>query len=200
MGEVLAYSTTLSAAQRQAVEAYLENKWLGLYVTVPGYAGSNVLPVSTPLSIAGGATLDLYGGSQQVASLSDVIPGQGGTITSSLAGSASLTVTNGGSFSGTIEDGLDSPVSLVLTGGDLTLAGTNTYSGGTLVSSGTLTLNDNEALAPGSSLTVGNASAFPATLLAHDTTTMAVPEPGTLALLIAGLVVGLGIRQWRKRS
>ena len=49
---------------------------------------------------------------------------------------------------------------------------TNGYTGGTTVSNGTLILTNNEALADGTSLTVGNASAF-------------APAPVVPSLLIA---------------
>ena len=49
---------------------------------------------------ANGGTLDLAGNSVTVPSFS----GAAGTVTSSLAGTVSLTVTSGGTFSGTIED------------------------------------------------------------------------------------------------
>ena len=41
----------------------------------------------TPLTIAAKATLDLNGGSQQVASLSDYAPGSGGSVINSNTGS-----------------------------------------------------------------------------------------------------------------
>ena len=44
--------------------------------------------------------------------------------------------------------------------GTLILGGSNNYSGGTTVSNGTLIVDNSEALADGSSLTVGDASAF----------------------------------------
>ena len=63
--------------------------------------------------------------------------------------------------------------------GTWTLGGDNTYSGGTYVTSGELILTNNDAILDGSSLTVGNASAFPTEVTA--TRLAAVPEPGTLA-------------------
>jgi autotransporter-associated beta strand protein len=142
-------------------------------------------------------TVDLNGFSPVVSTLS----GLGGTITSSVSG-AGLTVTDGGGFWGTIQDGLgqdgaDLPVSLTLSGGDLSLGGVNTYGGGTVVSGGTLTLANPAAVADGSSLTVGEASAF------NDVpgaTVAAVPEPGTAALLAAGAIGLLGCAGRKRRS
>ena len=145
------------------------------------------------------ATVDLAGFSPSITTLN----GTAGTITSSVS-SGSLSVNNGGAFSGTIEDGgLNAPVTLILNGGELSLSGTDTYSGGTLVTSGTLALENPQALAGGSSLTVGNASQLGGLFqepLSRSPALAVVPEPGTFALLIAGLVVGLGAWQRRKRS
>jgi autotransporter-associated beta strand protein len=79
--------------------------------------------------------------------------------------------------------------------GELILSGSNSLggSGGTAtVSSGTLVLNTSEALADGTSLTVGDASFFAGGIQpaggAAAAPTLAispVPEPGTLALLVA---------------
>ena len=91
-------------------------------------------------------------------------------------------------------------------GGQLTLAGTGSYNGGTVVISGKLILASNTALAEGTSLTVGaggtsifasSGAAAPAndTTLAAETTA-AVPEPAAPALLAAGLLTGLGV--WRR--
>ena len=54
-------------------------------ITGTGYRTSNTLPVTTPVSITTGATLDLNGISQQIASLSDVNPGDTGTVQNSNA-------------------------------------------------------------------------------------------------------------------
>ena len=86
----------------------------------------------------------------------------------------------------------DFPVSLVLSGGSLTLSGTNAYSGGTTVSgSGMLVATNDEAFEDGSNLYVGNYS-FPfgtvvtagesASQTAVQGAAAAVPEPGTLTL------------------
>ena len=96
--------------------------------------------------------------------------------------------------------------------GELILSGTNNYAGGTFVQSGTLILTNNEALAEGSSLTIGDASAFTSDggatsavaassglnePLAAFPAITPVPEPGTLVLVVAGVVAGLAT--WRRR-
>ena len=95
-------------------------------------------------------TLDLAGFSNQIAGLTG-----GGTITSSVAGIANLTVNNDASnnnqdftLTGKLQDGgAGKQVSLTKIGSkSLTLAGLNTYTGDTTVDGGTLTLADNAGL------------------------------------------------------
>jgi autotransporter-associated beta strand protein len=99
--------------------------------------------------------------------------------------------------------------------GELILSGTDSYAGGTFVQSGTSILTNDEALAVGSSLTIGDASAFSAgpggagsdagavssrldRPLAASPSITPVPEPGTLVLVVAGVVAGLAT--WRRRQ
>jgi autotransporter-associated beta strand protein len=122
--------------------------WIALdTVSIPAVQGSsNLLPVATALSIAANATLDLSGGSQQVASLSDKTPGNGGSIINSNSAASVLTLSpTGGSttFSGMIQGGGVPPgsgtIGLVINGsGTQVLAGSNSYSGSTAVNAGTL--------------------------------------------------------------
>jgi fibronectin-binding autotransporter adhesin len=140
IGEVLVYNTALTTAERQAVEAYLMYKWLG--ITAPGF-GQGSLPATTALEIAGGATLDLNGQNQTIASLADY-GGSGGTVANTATGKpVTLTIgTASGSttFSGVIADGT-SAISLVKTGDSTqVLTGSNSYSGATSVQGGTLAI------------------------------------------------------------
>jgi autotransporter-associated beta strand protein len=151
---------------------------------------------------ANGGTLDLNGFAVTVPSFSGaagIVTNSGGFL-ATLATSQSTTTT----FGGTIADGA-SPVALALTGaGALVLSGTNTYSGGTFLDNGTLIATNAGAIADGTSLTVGDASAFPAAIVApSEPSTSAspviapVPEPGALALLSTGLLL---LVSHRKRS
>ncbi len=96
--------------------------------------------------------------------------------------------------------------------GTLILCASNDYDGGTMVNSGTLSVTNPNALPNGMSLTVGAGGAslfasasggpmvqnatFDGGLVAAEGP-VAVPEPGTLLLLAAGvLVAGFGV--WRK--
>ena len=88
--------------------------------------------------------------------------------------------------------------------GTLTLTGTNTYQGGTIVENGTLILANDEAIADGTSLIVGDPSLFSADVVPSSVADLAtglqtevdnastapspVPEPGTLGLFAAGIV------------
>ncbi len=118
-----------------------------------------------------------------------------------------LTITGGGTtqIGGPIHDASTDPLlggawtgpvgTLTMDGsGLLILSGSNTYSGGTNVESGILELTSPDAIAEGTSLTVGQAAAaiFDAPAFAAPSIAGGdgVPEPGTLALFGSG-VVGL---------
>ena len=109
-----------------------------------------------------------------------------------------------------MEDDADSNVSgLILTGGGtLLLSGSNTYEGGTYVDAGTLIASNATAIPAGGSLAIGAGGTFifdPTATAAPlggsalaASAVAAVPEPGTLALVAAAMVAGLGI--WRRRK
>ena len=130
-----------------------------------------------------------------------------------------LTVTETGASTWTLSFGTASSItgvgkSLTMSGsnGTLVLSGTGSYTGGTFVNAGTLVLASNTAFPDGTSLTVGaggtvsfdssQATASPISLSAAPASSPslsgeAVPEPGTVALLLAGLAVG-GFAAWRR--
>ncbi|MDY0169807.1 MAG: autotransporter-associated beta strand repeat-containing protein [Thermoguttaceae bacterium] len=138
LGEIVIFDRALTTVERQAVEAYLQAKWL------TGALPENVLPADTDLRIAGGAALSLGGISQTVASLADH-GGSGGVITNGGPFAATLTIAGGAAteFSGTLADGpWGKSLALAHSGsGSLTLTGDNTYSGTTTVTGGTLLVN-----------------------------------------------------------
>ncbi|MDZ7617285.1 MAG: LamG-like jellyroll fold domain-containing protein, partial [Patescibacteria group bacterium] len=138
LGEILIFNHALSSTERQAMEAYLLRKW------ILGLSDTNVLPADTHLRIAGGATLDLAGINQTVASLANH-GGVGGSVINSGISTATLNVAGSATteFSGTLADGAAGG-SLGLThggSGTLTLSGNNTYTGATTVLGGTLAVN-----------------------------------------------------------
>jgi len=94
--------------------------------------------------------------------------------------------------------------------GGLVLSGTNSYTGGTTVEAGTLYLTGTDSILPGSPLTVlegGTVIFDPSAILLSPVTAGAVtspissvPEPGTLALLVAATAVGcIAVRGGRRR-
>jgi autotransporter-associated beta strand protein len=127
--------------------------------------------------------------------LGDGTPGDDGSLGSSSG------VTNNGALvfdlagSQTAAYRISGSGSLTMVGtGTLTLSGSNTFSGGTFVETGTVVLKNSGALADGSSLTVGNASLFPAPVVPAPTGSAEsaplgspVPEPGTLVLMFSAL-------------
>ena len=129
IGEVLAFSSTLTAAQQQQVQSYLMYKWMG---TVS--SGANGLPSSTDVTISGGSTLDLSGqAAQTIASLNST-DGLGSRV---LLGGAALSI--GGTASTTFDGVISGSGSLVRQAGGLTtLTGSNIYTGGTTIAGGTL--------------------------------------------------------------
>jgi autotransporter-associated beta strand protein len=142
MAELISYDHVLTADEEQKVGSYLATKY-GLTTTYGPQVRENILPVSSAVSVASGATLDLNGVTQTVASLSNY-GGGGGTVS---LGAKNLTFGNGsGSFSGVITG----TGAVAKTGtGVQTLAGTNTYSGGTTVSGGKLVAGSLAALGSG---------------------------------------------------
>jgi hypothetical protein len=90
---------------------------------------TNTLPTGTALTVGSSGIFDLAGFSQQVAT-----PAGSGIITDSES-AATLMVTGGGNFSGTITGTTSLSTSV---NGTLTLSGVNTYSGETTITAGTL--------------------------------------------------------------
>ena len=122
IAEVIAYDRWLTDEERVATERYLQNKWALKEVAANGVF-TNMLPVATALTVAEGATLDLAGGYQEVASLSGA-----GTVANSSTAQATLVLSSGrsefaGSFSGDIYLEVAADATLDLCGGTLTVAG-----------------------------------------------------------------------------
>ncbi len=131
-------TTTLTAQN-----TYNGPTWVyGGGVLINGNA-SGALPTSTNLILGGTdnsrGTFDLGGNGQVVATLNSTGTNGSNLITNSGA-AATLTVNNGGSFGGVIQDGAGK-TALSVTGGNLVLHGANTYTGATVVSGGTLSIN-----------------------------------------------------------
>ena len=108
-------------------------------------SGTGNIPQSSAVQIASGATLDLNGCNQVIASLADSGAG-GGYVSNSVTNKSVGLILGGASgtttFSGQISDsGSSGAISLTKQGAyTQVLAGTNTYSGSTTVNAGTLQL------------------------------------------------------------
>ncbi len=176
---------------------------------VTSSTGSNILPITTAVSISNTGTLDLNGGTQTLMSLSDIVPGQGGSIINSNALTpALLTLTPSGSttYSGSIVDsGSANSITLVIDGtGTQTLSGTNSFSGGTYVLEGTLVLDGAASLLAGSSLTIGDGGNTPSVILspaaqARPANLAPAPEPATIVLLLTGSIL-IALARCQKRN
>ena len=168
-------------------------------VPIVNSSTANLLPATTALSVASGAILDLAGASQQVASLSDLVAGQGGTVQNSgvsasiltLAGSAGVSTTYSGLIGGT---GSLGNIGLIVAGGGLqNLAGSNNYTGGTQVTGGTLQLGNANAIGTGALAANGGvfdlaefSVTVPSFSGASGTVTTSVAQPVTLAVSQTG--------------
>ncbi|MFN5331397.1 MAG: beta strand repeat-containing protein, partial [Bacteroidota bacterium] len=117
---------------------------------------SNALPTSTALTVSGGAVFDLFSFSPTVGSIAG-----GGTIRSS-SGSSTPVLTTGSdgtstTFSGVIENGSATSVSLIKTGGGvLTLTGSSSYTGSTSINTGVINIRHANALGVSSTTTVAS--------------------------------------------
>ena len=97
IAEVVAYDRHLTENERKTIERLLFAKWGIKDVTVPVY--TNLLPVATALTVDAGATVDLAGGSHEIASLSG-----SGTVINSSGHRAVLRLNSGTSaFSGILD-------------------------------------------------------------------------------------------------
>lgn len=77
VGEILVYTNILSASDRTDTIRYLRRKWLG---EGDGGASTNRLSPQVAATVATGATLDLWGGSQTLATLQGAGAVTGGTV------------------------------------------------------------------------------------------------------------------------
>jgi fibronectin-binding autotransporter adhesin len=141
LAEIVVFNSALSASQRTSIESYLSAKWSG-----------SLLPKTTQVQIAGGATLDLNGYSQTIGSVVD-IGLSGGDVA---LGGATLTTGNDNlntSFSGDITGSGN----LVKIGtGIFDVSGASTYTGATTINAGVLSASSTTALPSTTDVTIAN--------------------------------------------
>jgi autotransporter-associated beta strand protein len=116
---------------------------------------SNVIPNGSGKgNVAVAGTFDLNGFSETVNGLSGA-----GTVDNTAASTpATLTVSAGSTFSGTLQNS-GANLALVKTGeSDFIMSGTNTYRGGTTINAGRLFVNSSSSLTPFGSVQVNNTS------------------------------------------
>jgi len=125
---------------------WMAEQWYNAIVATKGITGDNGLPATTAVSLAQGATLDLNGVNQTVASLADYAGAGGAVINSANASPLTLTLNpSSGSttFSGTITDsGAAGAIGLIKSGaGTQVLSGANQIAGPVDVQEGTLMMS-----------------------------------------------------------
>ncbi|MEY2493084.1 MAG: hypothetical protein QOH24_2035 [Verrucomicrobiota bacterium] len=117
---------------------------------------ANVIPNTSAVTVATGATYDLNSFSETIGSLAGA-----GTVTSGLAGTVTLTAgadNTSTSFLGVLQDGIGTIVFTKSGTGTLALNGTNTYSGGTVVNAGILLVNNTSGSGTGTQTVTVNGS------------------------------------------
>ena len=124
-------------------------------------------------------TFDMGGVNETVSSLNGAA---GAVVTNDGSATSTLTLTSGGSFAGSIRDGINR-LNLVQTGGNLTLTGANTYTGNTTVAAGTMSV-DRAFFADASTVTIGAAAVLN---LAHAATDQVA------VLILAGVSQSSGV-------
>jgi len=169
-----------------------------------GFSTTNGASYAISASGTATLTLDNLGGSATISN-----SGGNNTIAApiTLESNLSVSASSGGilTIAGAIRES-GSGRSLTLSGnGDLILSGSNNYTGGTFVTAGTLDVTSNRSLPTGSSLTVGAGGtlvfdpSMAGSPVVSSASTVAVPEPGTLALLTAAICGAIVCQRMRSR-
>jgi autotransporter-associated beta strand protein len=153
---------------------------------------SGTLNVTSQINLNNGTIGNLSGGSLDVSCATIVVSGTGEQdaffISTGQTGAVSALISGSGAVAS-------------IGPGTLILSGTNdTFTGGLYVPNGTVILTNNEAVADGESLTVGNPLSFAPIVPAASSAAVAVPEPAALALISAALSAFVVCRRCRTRS
>jgi len=197
-------SSTLDLGETGTLSLY---HTLGSLSVTPGTASSTQLQLQNGLNINFNGISATYPAGGTGARTASIVSGSTSPAIS-LASSSSVSVDRNVTLTIglTIGDQQTGDTALIKTGaGTLVLSGTDTYTGGTMINAGTLVATSNAALPRGTSLTVGvggtlvfDPSLSGSPVVSSGAVAASVPEPGTLALLVAGLGVGFGVGRKRK--
>jgi len=123
--------------------------------------------VNVGVSAAG--TLDLAGYNQTLAGITRSAANSSTIINNSASADSTLTTTGTSTYPGTIADGSAHKVAMTVNGGQLTLSGTNTYTGNTTLTSGILTVGSPESAGPKGPLGTGGSIVFNGGQLQYST-------------------------------
>ena len=157
VGEVLIYNGAMSDADRQQVERYLMTKWFNY---------SDVIPDYSPVTIAGGTTLDLTNTMETIGTLS----GAGDIVQT--AGAIGINAFTNGTFTGSYSGGSAGLSKLGL--GQQVMSGPVSYTGQTTIQAGELALGSANTIgSPTSMLLVGPTAGWSGTLSANGGTIQA---------------------------
>ncbi len=178
----------------------------GVSPTVSAMTFSNTSGGSFTLTQGSGGTLSLANG-PGTASVTVAAGSQTIALPLVLDSGTSVMVNDAGDML-TVSGSVGGPGGLTKGGaGTLVLSGTGSYSGGTVVTAGQLVVMNSEALADGTSLTVGAGGTavfqFAAAAASPQVSSAAspVPEPRALVLLAVGGIGLLGFaRRWRIKN
>ncbi len=168
---------------------------------VENISGSNTL--------SGGMTLGVGGSNywlQSDAGLLTLSNSSAISLAAGLTGTRTVTLLGAGNglISGSLSDGNSGTMALTMNGsGTWTLSGTNTYTGGTNVFGGELVVTTPQGIEDGTNLFVGSAASLFAPIVQSaqvpSTNVASVPEPGSLALIAAGILTTLVVIRRGKR-
>jgi fibronectin-binding autotransporter adhesin len=175
-------------------------------------SGSGVVSLTAGALYVGAGGIVQSGGGSFVSS---ILLG-GGTLGATGPWSSSLPMSLTGNVTVQAGDPFGNPQSIALSGnlsgngaltlggngtGELVLSGSNTYTGDTIVDSGSLIVESPDSLPAGSNLLVGlgASSIFAPVAGASLAASQAVPEPGTLALLLAAFWSAAACCRFSKR-
>ncbi|MGC3968978.1 MAG: autotransporter-associated beta strand repeat-containing protein [Pirellulales bacterium] len=141
------------------------------------YNGNTAFGLAAGTTLVNNGEVHLSNSTQSLASLNGAQ-----TAASIVLDSTQLTVTGGGSFAGSMADGV-APGGLTAAGGTLTLSGASTYTGATNVTAGTLAVNGGLGGALGGTVVSVSSTA---TLQAIGNTTLGTASAGSISVAAGG--------------